>query len=246
MYDKLIDDMDTIDKNSYLFFTLEEQIIHHLMLQTVSLKKNGLMYGKSGIALFFFEYGKYYHNPVFIDYGNELINSILSRINYKVSNDFSTGLCGFGWCLEYLMYRKFINCSHNSICIKIDKCVMKNDVRRFDDLSLEIGIEGLLHYVMIRMHGTKERKQNKPFDSIFMNDIYGKLCTISEDDISDDLKKLKLSFISFFEKGMYLYKPNLSFLIDNTIVNSEKDYLLENLGLSNGLSGKLLQSIYYF
>jgi len=40
--------------STYRTFTLEEEIIHHLMLQTASIKRNGLLYGKLGIALAFF------------------------------------------------------------------------------------------------------------------------------------------------------------------------------------------------
>lgn len=237
--------INATDHTKYTAFTLEEQIIHHLMLQTVSLKRNGLLYGKSGIALAFFEYGKYQHNSVFIDYANELMDSVFAKVNNEIASDFATGLCGFGWCVEYLMQHRFINCDYNAMCIGIDKQIMANDVRRIDDLSFETGIEGLLHYVMIRLGGTKKRKHNNPFDAIYLKDVYEKLQALSGDSISDDLKKLKMSFISYMETGMYLYELNVCFFTESLQLDKEEDILSAKLGLSNGLAGKLIRLIYH-
>ena len=63
---------------TYQSFIINEVIIHHLMLQTTALKRNGLLYGKLGITIAFFECGKYWNNTIYTDYAKEWNNSFLS------------------------------------------------------------------------------------------------------------------------------------------------------------------------
>ena len=70
----------TTTQIEYVQFTLEEQIIHHLILNAYSLKRNGLFYGKLGIAIVFFECGKYWNNHVYTDYAIELKNSLPKKL----------------------------------------------------------------------------------------------------------------------------------------------------------------------
>ena len=78
-------------------FSLEQKIVHHLLLQSPFVREMGLLYGKMGISIFFFEYGKYLNNNVYTDYGNEILDEVLKNLNLRMPNNFSIGLAGIGW-----------------------------------------------------------------------------------------------------------------------------------------------------
>lgn len=82
-------------------FNLEEKIIHRLLLESSFAKNTGLLYGKMGIALCFFEYGRYTANDVYSEAGEELLDDIWTHIHLKSPFHFDSGLSGIGWGGEY-------------------------------------------------------------------------------------------------------------------------------------------------
>lgn len=228
---------------TYQTFTIEEDVIHHLMLYAALLKRNGLFYGKIGIAVAFVECGKYWNNPVYFDYAKELKNNLLSNIDYNIPFDFATGLSGFGWGIEYMIQNQFKDSENKEICTNIDQKIMSMNVKRITDLSLENGLEGFLHYILIRLKGSEERKTSIPFDDNFLKDTFYKLQSLKEEEISDCLYCLKNMYISFFNTGSLLYKPDVSLFTNDLNIKNEGDIVLAKLGLSDGLAGKLMKMI---
>lgn len=228
----------------YITFTLKEKIIHHLMLKTAFLKKDGLLYGKLGIAIAFFEYGKFSNNPILIDYGDELIDGFLNEIDDRVTRDFATGLCGFGWGIEYMIQRQFVDCDSNEACADIDKKVMAIDIRRMDDLTLETGLEGFIHYILIRLKGAMIQRNNRPFDDIYLRDIYSRLQSLSEDRVSSSLFNLKQIFLSYINNGALDYKLDICTFTNDLRIEDEEEILSSKLGLVDGLAGELIRTIY--
>lgn len=214
-------------------FTIEEEIIHHLMLQAVSLKENGLFYGKLGISIAIAKYGKYCNNHIYIDYSKELINDILSNIDEKTSFDFATGLCGIVWGIEYVVQNQFIDNNYDDICEYFDKIIITKNLRRITDISLESGLEGFLHYVLIRQKSAKIKKNKTLFDDDYMKDVYHSLHFFP----NSSFKKI---FISFVKTDSITYNPNLSLFVNDLNINDLKDIASANLGLANGLAGKLV------
>ena len=229
----------------YMPFTQEEQIIHHLMLNASSFKRNGLFYGTLGIVIAFFECGRYRNNPVYIDYAIELQNSLPKKLDDKMSRDFAAGLCGFGWGIEYMIQKQFID-SKNIIdtCSAVDEKIMMIDIRRMNDLSLETGMEGLLHYVMIRLAGTKTRNEPRPFDNTYLNDIRRKLQFLPNKMISSGLRKVRQLFFCFVHIDMPFYKPDIYLFTNELELKSEDDILAAKLGLADGLAGILIRTVY--
>ena len=230
--------------NEDVIFTPEEEIVHHLMLSTATLKRNGLFYGKLGISIAFFEYGRYRNNQIYTDFAIELKNSLPSKIDSKITCDFATGLCGFGWGIEYLIQRHFIGCENDDICMDIEKNAMSKDIRRMNDLSLETGLEGFIHYILIRLERTREQCKFKPFDEIYLKDTLNRLQSLKDEKISDRLRNLKQTFISYMDNGSLTYKPDICLFINNQEPKYEEDILSATLGLAEGLAGRLIRIIY--
>jgi len=232
--------------STYRTFIIEEEMIHHLMLQTVSIKRNGLFYGKLGIAIAFFEYGKYRHNPIYTDYAKELKDSLPQKIEDNISLDFATGLCGFGWGIEYMVQHQFIDSDSAKVCADIDQRIMTMNMRRMTNLSLENGLEGFLHYILIRIKGAKMRGNPIPFDNVFLKDTYDSLISLNSlsvnaENVSNGLKQ---AFISYMDTGLLFYQPDISLFISDLEIKNEEDILSAKLGLSDGLAGKLVKIVY--
>jgi len=229
----------SVSRNESTLFTLEEQILHHLMLQSVFLNRNGLLYGRMGIALAFFEYGKHCNNILYINFAKELKDSIFKKVNDAVPLDYATGLCGVGWGIEYMTPYK-LDKRDIDICTKIDQKIMMLNISRVTDLSLETGLEGFLHYILIRIKGSEMRKTAIPFDEFYLKDLYNKIESLPKDIVSNDLKQ---AFHSYMDAGSLIYHPDLTLLTSDTAITDEDDILSAKLGLADGLAGKLIRII---
>lgn len=222
-------------------FTIEEKILHHLMLNAFSLRRNGLLYGKSGIAIAFFEWGRYCGNQVYTDYAKELNGSLPGSLPGGATCDFATGLCGFGWGMEYMVQQQFMDC--NRICEDIDQRIMAVDIRRMNDLSLESGLEGFLHYILIRLAGAGSQNSVVPFDDRYLKDTYNRLQSLPDELISNNLHRLKQTFISCMDTGSSNYTPDICSFTNGLDIKNRKDILSAKLGLADGLAGKIIRTV---
>jgi len=225
---------------TYQTFTIEEEIIHHLMLQTALIKRNGLLYGKLGISLAFFEWGCNWDNPIYTDFAKELKNSVCKKIEDQTPLDFATGLSGVGWGLEYMALKQLTDNISNEICCTIDQKIMLLNMQRITNFSFETGLEGFLHYILIRIKVSEMRKTPNPFDEDFLTDIYCKLQSLAENIMPSSLEQ---AFILYMETGLLNYNPDISLFTNNIEIKSIEDIQSAKLGLADGLAGNLLRII---
>lgn len=218
-------------------FTIEERAIHYLLLKSHFLKELGLFYGKIGVAITFFDYGRKVNNKIFYDHARELIEGILNKIDHRINNDFGTGLAGIAWGIEYMVQNKYIDENSNSLCTDIDDRMMLISFERMTDLSLETGIEGILHYILSRFKGSLTSNNTTLFDKSFLDDLNDKITHVKKLEISKDLRYLIDEFI-YFMRNNTIFSYNLcsrSFYIGNTNLNEIENNM--PLGLRKGLSG---------
>lgn len=223
-------------------FTEKESVIHQLFLKAYTVKSPSLFYGKMGIAISLFDYGRYTGNSLFSDLGDELIDGILNDVDSKIGFDFATGLAGIAWGIEYLVQQMHVECDTNQVCAEIDQRMEKICIHRLNDLSLEAGLEGLLHYVLIRLKGALRQNGTIPFSSDFLSDIQTTITNQEESNLPDTLKKLNDAFDCFMCNGsIERYIPVIhSFIITQPI--SFGDVEKTSLGLRRGLAGWLYRN----
>lgn len=223
-------------------FTEKESVIHQLFLRAYTVKSPSLFYGKMGIALTLFDYGRRIGNALFSDLGDELIDGILDDVDSKTGFDFATGLAGIAWGIEYLVQQKYMECNTNQVCVEIDRRMEKISIHRLNDLSLETGLEGLLHYVLIRIKGSLEQNSTIPFSMDFLNDMQMSITHLQESNLPDPLRLLSGIFCSFMSKGnVENYIPTiLSFITTNPVLLADVEKA--PLGLRKGLAGWLYSS----
>lgn len=221
--------MNTSDNNIIL-----NQIYNHLKEDALSVKDPGLLYGRMGIAISFFEYARSTGNETDEDFAMEIVDSILNEINENTPPGYASGLAGIGVGIEYLIQHNFINADANDVFPEIDNMI--NNIihfRSMQNAGLETGVCGIGHYLVHRIKGQAESKQelyqtlqNKEY-IIYLIDWLEELIPSSAEYLNDILKLLT-----------EVWKLN----IYNTKVEKLILYCMEkiqdnNSGLKNGRAG---------
>jgi lantibiotic modifying enzyme len=120
----------------------------------------GLMFGKSGVALFYFYYSRFSKEPEYARKGMKLIVEVFDFVNK--GNDFHTfcdGIGGFAWTVEHLVRNGFIHKDDVPFLNQLDHFLynkMLTDAKNgdYDFLHAAMGI-GL--YLLSRSHISKCR-----------------------------------------------------------------------------------------
>ena len=148
---------------------------------------------------------------------------------------FSNGLTGIGWGIEYLIQNGYMPGCGADICTEIDKKLMSCDIRRVDDLSLEHGIYGWLHYIVAHIQGAN-RCGKQVFDRMYIIDLISKINEYSENNAtSEEFSNLQAMFREVLNGATDVYKFPLE-----EIVKTDIKFSLNNLSLSKGLAGYLI------
>lgn len=228
-------------RNEVVSFTMEQSIIHRLMLESSFIKDPGLFYGKMGIAISIYDYGRFKNNSIFIDCADELIDVVLDDIGKRTSFDFATGLSGIGWGVEYLSQNNYIECDTNQICAELDERIMLLSLKRMTDLSIETGLEGILHYVLARFKGSVCQGNIMPFEESFMHEL---LYVVGELKTKKVSKNVELLMCNVSEMAMYS-RSNYEMNVNEICIKTDSTGIVSNteLGLQNGLAGKLYKYI---
>ena len=198
------------------------------------------MHGKMGGVLFFFLYARYTGNNIYEEYADILMEDIYSKIHEDAPVNFETGLCGIGWCFEYMVHNKVIGGNTDDILYNFDRKIMHRDPLRIDDLSLETGLGGILLYVNTRI---KSFERDIPFDQKYLKELEAKVNMIETEDklVKENIaefKKIMAGNIDYNNTSSVLYE----FLFGElpTKIDKVSDY---PLGIHNGLTGVALKSI---
>lgn len=219
-------------------FTSEQKWIHHLMLHSRDIEDNGLFRGKLGIALVLFKYAKQNKSRAIQLLAESIIEEALHSLGEKMSLDLATGLCGIGWGIEYLLQNRFMEGDSLDICEVIDKKIVMENPLFIEDVSLDTGLEGKLHYILAHIQGTKER--GAPFPPEYLIMLKNKLETFSEmhSSITESMRTQISIYMNMFQSKQWNYELNLSYFVDMPVKPSRNI-----LNLQNGLAGYI--EVYY-
>ena len=121
----------TNDKNSYLKSTVEslQRIVDFLISNNDSCSNQGLLNGRMGLAIFFYQYYRYAGDKIYKDFADRLIDEIYENINSQISADFESGLMGIGWGIEYLVKNNFIEAETDETLAEVDSIIYKSMIQ---------------------------------------------------------------------------------------------------------------------
>lgn len=214
-----------------------------MLLQSKFLSDFGLFNGKMGVAIAFAHLYRRTRNDIYDDCMNELLDEILKKTYKGLETGFASGFSGIGWGIEYLLQNRFVGGNGTDICEAIDRKIMEKDPRRITDMSLETGLEGILHYVLAHLNGAVLSSSPLPFDGQYLEDLYEAVGAIKQSDISASLTALIDSYTEWYRKKTLL---NYQFNMEKLIMPIEiKDRWLNDcsLGIRDGLAGILLKGL---
>ena len=225
-------------KDHIVSFSKEEKLLNHLVLhandQPLAI---GLLHGKMGIAITLAHYARIRGQHKLEFAADFLIEDILCRLSKTTSIDFSSGLSGIGWGIEYLIQQGYLKGCGADILAEIDAKIMEIDILRMNNWSLESGLVGLLHYMLIHLQGANI--SNKAvFDKSYLTS-WKQLLALSEGEektLIDGKTPIGLLEEAFAGKTNFYRFPLVYF------VHPNKKIRMTNLSLSDGVAG-LLETI---
>lgn len=119
--------------------------IANLLIKGNKIDNIGLLDGKTGLAIYFFQLARTHHNEEYSLYASELLDEVIDSVNSSMPMDFATGLTGIGWGIEYLIQNKFIEADADEVLEELDASVCNFFI--FNDLPLEDIISVGRYYV---------------------------------------------------------------------------------------------------
>ncbi|MCD8178779.1 MAG: hypothetical protein LUE98_15750 [Tannerellaceae bacterium] len=136
-----------------------QQIANVLSLTYSKVTSPGLMTGKMGLALFFYEYSRYTGNQYYETLGDELVDIILEKNNLP-GLDLNIGITGICLGVEYLIEKGFVSGEPAEVLSDYDDLIFKNiaDAKWFlskaDDSFFSSGL-----YFLIRCKDMHRKEQ---------------------------------------------------------------------------------------
>lgn len=219
---------------------LQLRVQHSLMFSSKFLSDVGLFNGKMGIVIAFAHLYIQSANDLYRDVMEELLNDVLDNIYKDITVGFESGISGIGWGIEYLRMKKMVE--SDSLCLyeEINQEIMETDIRRIADMSLETGLEGLLHYIIFLL--SRSDRKNLPFDALYLSDLYNKILALSSSGLSANMRLFGLAnmYKNWYNGIKICYKPDPVGFVQLEGID-EKLYFDYPLGLRKGISGWLLK-----
>ncbi len=216
-------------------FNKEQRALHKLIVDSIGMSDIGLFDGKMGIILSLITYSRKTKHKAIEEVADFLMNQVLNNMTNISPLSFSNGLTGIGWGIEYLIQNGYMPGCGADICIEIDNKLMSCDIRRVDDLSLEHGIYGWLHYIVAHIQGAN-RCGKQVFDRMYIMDLISRLKKYSDNNATPkEFSNLQTMFIEVLNGATDVYKFPLE-----EIVKTDIKFSLNNLSLQKGLAGYLM------
>lgn len=145
------------------------QIANYQLDKKNEAKELGLLRGKMGIVLFLHHYAQYSQNIDYRIYAEQLLDELFDEITLELPVNFSTGYCGIGWGIGYLIQMGFIDADADEVLEDIDLQIMERDPLRINDLSIETGLAGIILYVLSRISSANKNNKQLPFDNAYLS-----------------------------------------------------------------------------
>lgn len=156
------------------------------ILSTYEKRTNlGLFEGKMGIAILLFHYSIRSGNLLYRKYAEKVIDNIVDLISITTPLNFKDGLCGIAWGICYLVEKKILNENIEEILEDVDAEIMKLDINKISDKSLEYGLLGISVYLNKRQIFSSSERQ-----SHFTKELSSFVkCNIKDKEILDKIFK---------------------------------------------------------
>lgn len=133
---------------------LLDKLVRQLEVEALQTEDPGLLYGKMGIAIFFFKYARSSANACYEDFAMQIIESVLANINEATPVTYASGLAGIGTGIVHLIQEGFIQADSNEVLQEIDDTMIRVvHLRLVHSADIETGVCGIGRYFVYRLRG---------------------------------------------------------------------------------------------
>lgn len=214
-------------------FSTEEKILHRLILNANNPNiPSGLLRGKCGIALVLAHYSRERKKKVLENVVSYILDDILNNLYIRDNYDFSCGLSGIGWSIEYLIQNNYIKGCGVDICFDLDQRIMEFNVLKMDPYNFENGFLGLLEYIFAHIQGANMNNK-KAFEESYLCDVFDVMKKERKNNSIFWNDKIRI-FESLLNGNVGVYNFILSSLIDFNRIDC-----INKIGLCDGMAGYL-------
>lgn len=203
--------------------TTDEKLINRMILHADdNTDAPGLLTGQMGVVVVVANYAGIKSEPLYDHVADFLYDCAINHVTTATGIGFASGLAGICWGVEYLIQSGLMPGSGDEICEDLDKRIMRYDIRRIDDFSLNEGLLGLWHYVWARIQGNMKAGLPLPFDRRYLSD-WESVLTTNADKFPDgalgrlraavndgNLQESRLDFMQFIKPMESVPESNLS------------------------------------
>lgn len=214
-------------------FNHQESLINYLALHSFDSTDNvGLFYGQIGYVITLAQYAHKYNKPQIAVIADYVCDNVFAKAGRIRDISLSKGLSGICWGIEYLVQEKLLDGSADDYCTEVDAEIMKTDITRIHDYSLESGLGGLWHYVRTRIQGNRKANLDMPFDKLYIEKWVTILTTHATVFPKGSAEWLNNSLSGRMEPFKLSLKP---------FINKSSEVPQNDLSLANGISGFLIK-----
>ncbi|MBN7818034.1 lanthionine synthetase LanC family protein [Algoriphagus pacificus] len=117
-------------------------------------KELGLLHGKLGLIIYFFQFGRKTNNHLFLEVAEDLVGELFEKLNQaKLSADFENGFAGIAYGISYMVNSDFVEADLDNTLSDIDDRIFKYIEEQNNKLpaNLQRGIIGYLLYSLNRL-----------------------------------------------------------------------------------------------
>ncbi len=206
-----------------------QRIANVLQLNASFTDNLGLLNGKMGVAIFFYQYFRLTGNKIFEDYAGELIDEIYEEISPVTSISFEDGLTGIGWGIEYLVKNDFLQADTDEALSDIDNAIYQARINSPILINDGKDLFGYGHYYIMRLTGKE----------------------INDNNLNTLIKKYHLIFLTDECERILLHDYYKGFKIESLSVNTINSFMwfileVHRLGIFPAKTQKILQKLTSF
>lgn len=137
-----------------------QQIANVLLINSSFIDNLGLLNGKMGIAIFFYQYARFTNSEIYEKYAGELIDEIYEEISFATPIDFASGLTGIGWGIEYLVQNGFVEANTDEAMAEFDNHIFRATMQFPISIHNQTELFGFGLFYLARLKGREQDNDN--------------------------------------------------------------------------------------
>jgi lantibiotic modifying enzyme len=166
-------------------FGVLKSISEYLERCISNVESPGLFRGKAGISLFFFLYSRLKDDKRYLDVGNDILSESIDQLSQSAGHyNFSDGLSGVGWILQFLINKEYIDEDADELLQKYDQLIFESSLHelkkgRYDYVHQALGS---IVYFLERASKSDHRLKFEYFIGILITELLNH-AVVSDDGI---------------------------------------------------------------